>query len=247
MNSRMVAAREHCRNVKKELDGYQKQLSILDIERAERGERIRQLEIRIGGLADRIEKRKLERDGQLRDKYKLLQEGKKLVQDLSDAKKKLKFLTYAEQILARDGLPAYLIRMICPQLNAAAEYFSELFAEGQIKVRFDIDDGEIRIHIINPTGGESLNDQSIGERRIAALITSFALRDAGVKCNVLILDEPGDGLDLVNARMFALGLGKMKDQFGSIFITSHNQHILEELAGERQIIIEKMNGISKFV
>lgn len=154
------------------------------------------------------------------------------------------FLKQAVNILSRDGLPAYMSRLIYPKLNKAAKYFSELFSSGQIQVRFTLVEGEIDAEILNPYGGATLKDQSAGERRIAALIASFALREVGVKSNILILDEPADGLDATNARAFAEGVKKLKSQYTTVFLVTHNQTMQAELSDENQIVVVKEGGIS---
>ena len=153
------------------------------------------------------------------------------------------FLHTAAKVLARDGLPAYLSQLLCPKLNVAADYFSELFTDSEIQVRFSIDNGQVMVDIINPYGGEGIKDQSMGERRIAALITSFALREVSHKSNILILDEPGDGLDPESRRAFANGLKKLSG-FGAVFVVTHDSNMAAELADVRQLRVEKREGSS---
>ena len=153
------------------------------------------------------------------------------------------FLYVAAKVLARDGLPAYLSQLLCPKLNAAADYFSDLFTDSEIQVRFSIDNGQVMVDVINPYGGEGIKDQSMGERRIAALITSFALREVSHKSNILILDEPGDGLDPESRSAFAKGLKKLSG-FGTVFVVTHDSNMAAELADVRQLRVEKREGSS---
>jgi len=185
---------------------------------------------------------------QMKNKAQEWHQAKQLLKvAIKSYQSELQFLGTASTILARDGLPTYLSQLICPKLNRAAEYFSELFTESEIQVRFAIDDAGVSVRVVNANGGREMGDQSTGERRMAALITSFALREVTVKSNVLILDEPGDGLDSSNAQVFARGVRQMKDKFGTIFVMTHNANIEAELAGEKSIIIEKQNGVSRIV
>ena len=157
------------------------------------------------------------------------------------------FLAMAENILSRDALPAYLSALMIPPLNRAAHYYSRLFTQSEIQVQFSIQKGQVHVELINPYGGSTIKDQSTGERRIAALITSFALRDAApTKANLLILDEPGDGLDNESARTFAAGLKKLR-RFGSIFVVTHDNNMAAELSDKRHIVIEKRKGISAII
>lgn len=175
---------------------------------------------------------------QLQDSYKSIQAVAKVLEF------ELDFLQLANSILARDGLPAYLSQMLCPKINRAAEYFSELFSDGEIKVRFRIEEGEVVSEIINAHGGRNLTDQSVGEGSIATLITSFAFREVVTRTNLIVLDEPADGLDAANARAFANGIRKMKDTFGSVFLITHSDAIMAELADVKLITVEKQDGVS---
>src|SRR5262249_20391699 len=111
----------------------------------------------------------------------------------------------------------------------------------------EIENGEFVPVVLNATGGEDIDAQSDGERALAGLIASFALREIAPRCNVLILDEPGNGLDPSSARQFAKALRELKAKFETIFVTSHNVHILQELQGENLIVVEKQNGVSRIV
>lgn len=155
------------------------------------------------------------------------------------------FLQYATQAFSRDGLPAFLNEQLCPVLNRAADAYSEMFCDRHIQVQFSVKDGDFDISVINAHGGEAIEDQSAGEQKMAALITVFALREAAPQCNVLILDEPGDSLDPQNARAFASAIRRLKNRFGSIYLTSHNPNILGELSGEKVITIEKKNRVAR--
>lgn len=217
-------------------------------ERAKQDEQIRQIEIHILQLDLVIDRRKSQRAQYTRDKDALIAKEKELLEEKHKHDVRVMFLENADKILSRDGLPAYLTRAACPRLNNAAEYFSDLFSDGHIKIRFSVEeDGDIGISILNPNGGAGMKDQSDGEGRMAFVIAAFALREIAPKCNILLLDEPGDGFDPANARAFAIGLRKLKDKYSSIFLTTHNPHILDELAGENQMVVEKENGRSRFV
>lgn len=157
----------------------------------------------------------------------------------------VQFLTLCTQAVGRDGLPAYLCSVAVPQLNAAAKRYSQAFAEGEISVQFAFQDGDIDVQIHNLHGGRRMRDQSQGESRVAALIAAFAFRDVLVPHNLLILDEPGEGLDSENARAFAHGLKTVARRFGSVFVTSHNPFFLSELEPDYHLEVTKQNGISE--
>ncbi len=180
-----------------------------------------------------------------------LKEYKRLAKELKNSftklRRKEKMYDYVIEAFSRDGIPAFLNRQLCPVLNKASDYYSDLFSDKEIQVRFNVEEGEFVPQIINAKGGENIGDQSEGERALAGIIASFALRETAPKCNLLILDEPGAGLDSKSARQFARALVTLKKRFGSIWIATHNQVILSELSGERIITVRKKNRISKVV
>ncbi len=154
------------------------------------------------------------------------------------------FLTACRKVVSRDGLPAYLCASVCPKLNEAAAEFADLFGDGAIQVGFSVEDGELDVQVANETGGESVEDQSRGELRIAALVCSFAFRATLVHSNLLIVDEPGEGLDSANAAIFARGLSRVAARFGSVFVTTHNPFILAELEPDCHLEVVKTGGVS---
>lgn len=204
----------------------------------------------------RIAERDLERlqeQEQLRTKYTVrLRKAKKYLDIQERALKAYEedqsFVAYGVKVFSKDGLPAYMIKVLVPQLNLAAEKYSRMIAENEIKVKFvTADDGAIDIDINNEHGGANLEDQSQGETRIASIITSFAIRIVINPANLLILDEPGEGLDSHNARLFATVLKEIAKKFGTVMLTTHNPVILAELEGERTIRVEKKNKIARLV
>lgn len=151
---------------------------------------------------------------------------------------------YCIKALSRDGVPAFIVSNIVPKLNAASKRYAKLFSENEIQVLFRSEAGDIDVEVLNLHGGESLKDQSAGETRIAGIITSFAVRDVINPSNLLVLDEPGESLDEINAKVFAEGLREASKELGCVLITTHNPFILGELRGERLVEVVKRNGVS---
>lgn len=156
----------------------------------------------------------------------------------------VKFLEYSQSVVGRDGLPTYLCSVVVPQLNQAANRYGEAFTEGAIRVQFTVAEGDLDISIVNTYGGQTVGDQSMGELRMAGLVVAFAFRDTLVPHNLLILDEPGEGLDAANARAFARGLAAVVERFGSVFLTTHNAYILAELEATRHLEVAKSGGVA---
>jgi DNA repair exonuclease SbcCD ATPase subunit len=159
-------------------------------------------------------------------------------------KAEMEFLRFCISVLNKDGLPVFLMGQILPRLSKLARYYSNLFSGGDISLQFGLVDEDVDVQIVNETGGEFIGDQSQGELRLASLICSFALRDLMSPCDVLIADEPGEGLDEPTARQFAKGLRNCSKRFPTILATTHNVHILSELSDQEQTIITKEGGVS---
>lgn len=190
---------------------------------------------------------------------KIQQSHKKLSQELQSAKRQRsaaisnlktygidrELLEYVKKAFSRGGMPLYLCAGMCRLLNKAAEEYSEIFNGGKLQVRFVVRDGEFQVDIVNPAGSENVIGQSGGETAMAGPITAFAIREAAPKSNILVLDEPGNGLDAEGAKQFANGLLKLKDRFETIIVTTHSSIIESVLAGETTWMVEKKNGISQ--
>lgn len=184
------------------------------------------------------------KEKQLLKLKKELKEYKHYANSLEEDKQ---FIQYCEDAFNKDGIPAFLNAQLAPILNRAAEEYSDKFCDKEILIQFEVVDGDLVPTIINAHGGDEKNDQSKGEGTMAGLITSFALKEIAPKANILILDEPEEGLSPQNIKRFASELQKMKDKWESIFVVSHSPILLGELANERVIKIEKHHGVSRVV
>lgn len=150
---------------------------------------------------------------------------------------KLELLYYVKSAFHRSGMPLYLSASLCSMLCSSAESYSELFWDGKVKVNFAIEDGELVASIVNPSGSGTIIGQSTGERAMAGQVAAFALRDASPQTNLLILDEPGYGLDEDGQKQFAEGLIKLRDsgRYETIIVTTHSQVISGVLESEAKI------------
>lgn len=166
---------------------------------------------------------------------------------IKELKRDCRMYSIAIDSFSRDGIPAFINKQLCPVLNKAATYYAELFSDNEVNVQFVFENGELVPKIINMRGGQEIDDQSSGERALAGLIASFALREVSPRCNLLILDEPAEGLDEETAKQFTRSLQTLVKRFKAIWVCSHNVHILSELSNERTITVRKHNKISRIV
>ena len=174
---------------------------------------------------------------------------------IKSAQHRFERLVYCEKALSREGLVNYLYAQLCTKLNKAAEHYSELLCDGIISLRFipyvtrknGTVVNEFDVQIANVQGGKARKDQSRGEEQIACLICILALREVGPDCNLLILDEPAEGLEPANAARLAEGIERLTARFSTILLASHNESIRSRFASGLGITIEKRNKISRIV
>jgi DNA repair exonuclease SbcCD ATPase subunit len=158
----------------------------------------------------------------------------------------MEMLVYAGKAFSRTGIPMYLCRQMCDQLNQSADEYSEIFSEGRIQVQFSLDEDEFVATVVNSAGSAELSGQSVGESAMAGIITAFAIREAAPKTNLLILDEPGHGLDEKGQQLFATGLLKLKARWESIIVCTHSPVIQGILEGESTVwTVIKKNRVSR--
>jgi DNA repair exonuclease SbcCD ATPase subunit len=143
----------------------------------------------------------------------------------------------------RDGLPAFLCAAAVPRLNAAAAVYCEAF-ESDVAVVFRAASDGVEVDIVNEDGGGSYKDQSKGESSAAGIITALAFREALVPLGVLILDEPGEGLDAQSAAAFARGMNRVAERFGAAYVISHNPIITGTLEPDHHIEVVKTGKVS---
>jgi DNA repair exonuclease SbcCD nuclease subunit len=150
----------------------------------------------------------------------------------------------ASKAFGRDGLPLFLNKLVCPRLNAASKYYSELFVNNEIQVLFLIEGDRLVPKIVNSHGGKRISGQSMGEKAWAGIITAFAVRDIAQPTNLLILDEPGAGLDPAAAKQLGARLSKLTDKFETLLVVTHNQGIEAALGDSNTVTVTKKNRIS---
>ena len=157
----------------------------------------------------------------------------------------MEMLEFSKKAFHRTGIPLYLSMALCPLLNKAADEYSDVFTDGNLKVSFRVEDGEFAVDIVNPSGSATVDGQSIGESAMAGIVVAFALREAAPKTNLLVMDEPGTGLDPEGCKAFARGILRLKDRFETMILVSHSPYIEGLLSGETVYTVRKREGRSK--
>lgn len=155
---------------------------------------------------------------------------------------------FAMEAFSRDGIPLYLNSLACPLLNKVAEEYSKMFIDGEIQVVFRLNEGELEPLVMNVHGSKNIEGQSAGEMAWSGLITALSLTTAlAPKTNLLVLDEPGFGLDNESAKTFGNKLPLLKERFDTILVVTHNDTIASLLHSDKTLTITKEDKISKIL
>jgi DNA repair exonuclease SbcCD ATPase subunit len=238
--------------VKDRIDAARKKLTAYNTRRDDLNAQIKRARERLGDLekaaADEAE-RNAGREAKIRRKSLQLGLQKRYRRAAIAARQEMsvgvEMLEYVKKAFQRSGIPLYLSVSLCPLLNKAAEEYSEIFTDGNLKVSFRVEDGEFAVDVVNPVGSSTVEGQSEGESAMAGLIAAFALREAAPKTNMLILDEPGTKLDPEGCKQFARGILRLKDHFETILLVTHSPYISSLLSGETVYTVKKRNGRSR--
>jgi len=223
------------------LPTYQEQLTIYTRLTAAKDVEVGQLED--GRVRERAAQARYDRAAS--DKVTVKATVERLTGEYDAAQSQLSLLTRAVECLDRTGIPAYLCAMLCPMLTKAAEEYAKLFADDALQIVFEFVDGEFDSKIINGQGSSTMEGLSTGEKATASLITAFALRSAAPKTNLLVLDEPGRGLDELGQRKFAEALATLKDSFETILVSTHDIAFADSLSADVTLTVVKENRISR--
>lgn len=144
------------------------------------------------------------------------------------------------------GIRRYILKNIVDLLNDRVNYFLNILIDGKISVHFDEQLQETIFRNEQPASYASL---SKGEARRVNLAVSQALADimmanAGVIPNLVFFDEITGGCIDRAGIPGVYQLVKLVSQNRKVFVTTHNENMLELLSGEQVIRVEKRNGKS---
>jgi len=189
-----------------------------------------------------VEKELRLRQVALKRDYETAVEAKKAWED------EVAFFKWAVVAFGRKGIPAFLVGRLCPVLNGAMERYAQVFNNGEIQVRFDLEGDQLVPTVMNRSGSGFLLGQSCGELRMVSISVCFALWEIVSPVNLLVLDEPGEGLDELNAVQFAECLLRhIPSLVGSIWLVTHNPSILGPLEAENTIHLVKENKVTQIL
>jgi DNA repair exonuclease SbcCD ATPase subunit len=147
------------------------------------------------------------------------------------------------------GIRKFVIDGIIPALNSKIAYWLQFLIEGKIKLEFNNElEENIQRH---PSDGDPFvyHAMSGGERRRLNLAVSQAFAyvmtlSSGVCPNLVFLDEVTTNIDPIGVYgVYNMIAELAKDR--KVFITTHDQNLLDLLEGCESIRLEKKNGFTK--
>lgn len=150
-----------------------------------------------------------------------------------------------------NGIRKFVIDGIIPALNANIQYWLQYLIDGKISLKFD---SELQETIErNPSDGDPFvyHAMSGGERQRLNLATSLAfahimMLNCGKTPSVIFLDEVTTNIDpigVVGIYNLIMELSKNKQ----VFLTTHDQNLLDMLDGCNTIFLRKKDGFSTIV
>lgn len=147
------------------------------------------------------------------------------------------------------GIRKFVIDGIIPALNSRIAYWLQYLIEGKIKLEFN-NELEEKIER-NPSDGDPFvyHVMSGGERRRLNLAVSQAFAyvmtlSSGVCPSIVFLDEVTTNIDPIGVNgVYNMIVELSKDR--KVFITTHDQNLLELLEGCQSIKLEKKAGFTK--
>jgi DNA repair exonuclease SbcCD ATPase subunit len=139
------------------------------------------------------------------------------------------------------GIPSYLIQSLIPRLNQAVTYIASTLKPA-VAVEFFAEDDALKVRVSKTGGGQSLAEVSNGEKQLASVLVTLALRSL-VTSNVLFLDEPEIGLDEQNCHRMADLINSLKGWYECIVLIAHNPKLLDGIAADyRHTVVCGENG-----
>lgn len=168
------------------------------------------------------------------------------LQALTASLKKAAFWAHA---FGPTGLKAHLLQMALPVLNQAAAEYSQLLADGTVRVQFTREresKADDLLTLTAPGVGEYLAC-SMGERRRVAIVLALAFRALArwrmaEPVNLGLWDEVFDGLDEAGIRRLVQVLQRDMDEQESVYVITHSPHVKAMFPGARILRVTKQDG-----
>jgi DNA repair exonuclease SbcCD ATPase subunit len=170
-------------------------------------------------------------------------------EELDSLEKDLPYYDFWVTAFGDSGIRKFVIDGIIPALNSRIAYWMQLLIDGKIKLEFN---NELEETIErSPSDGDSFvyHAMSGGERRRLNLAVSQAFAyvmglNSGVCPSVVFLDEVTTNIDPIGViGVYNMIMELSRDR--KVFITTHDQNLLDLLDGCDVIRLEKKAGLTK--
>jgi DNA repair exonuclease SbcCD ATPase subunit len=256
-----LAAKGKLSKVSSELSSMRKELSDLNKIEKPKSKNISQqlVEQQIAGVKEQISDKKKEMAGDSPfvkiidslDKEILEKEScfKRSESSLESLEKELPYYEFWSTAFGDAGIRKFVIDGIIPALNSRIAYWMQFLIDGKIKLEFN---NELEETIErNPSDGDPFvyYGMSGGEKRRLNLAVSQAfahvmMLSSGACPSIVFLDEVTTNID----QMGVVGVYNMIAELAKdrqVFVTTHDQNLLELLDGCELIALEKRNGFTR--
>jgi DNA repair exonuclease SbcCD ATPase subunit len=182
-----------------------------------------------------------------------IKNNKKIVKEkkleLESLEKDLPYYDFWTVAFSDSGIRKFVIDGIIPALNSRIAYWLQFLIDGKIKLEFN-NELEEKIER-NPSDGDPFvyHAMSGGERRRLNLAVSQAFAyvmslNSGVYPSLVFLDEVTTNIDPIGVYgVYNMITELSKDR--KVFITTHDQNLLDLLEGCELIKLEKKSGFTK--
>lgn len=170
-------------------------------------------------------------------------------QEIQEVEKDIPYYDFWVTAFGDSGIRKFVIDGIIPALNSRIAYWLQFLIDGKIKLEFN---NELEESIQrNPTDGDPFvyHAMSGGERRRLNLAVSQAFAyvmslSSGVCPSLVFLDEVTTNIDPIGVQgVYNMIIELSKDR--KVFITTHDQNLLDLLEGCELIKLEKREGFTK--
>lgn len=169
--------------------------------------------------------------------------------ELDEAEGNLPYYEFWVKAFGDNGIRKFVIDGIIPSLNSRIEYWMQVLIDGKIKLTFD---NQLEETIQkNPSDGDPFVywSQSGGERRRLNLATMLswahvAMLNSGKNPSAVWLDEVTSNIDQIGVSSVYDMIQELSND-KQVFVTTHDQDLLEMLGGNEVLKIYKKNGIAK--
>ena len=170
--------------------------------------------------------------------------------ELDELEKQLPYYEFWSVAFGDSGIRKFIIDGIIPALNSRVAYWLQFLIDGKISLEFN-NELEEKIER-NPSDGDPFvyYAMSGGERRRLNLAVSQAfahvmMLSSGMYPSLVFLDEVTTNIDQIGVvGVYNMILELAKDR--QVFITTHDQNLLEMLDGCELISLEKRKGFTHF-